>query len=113
MQNCTPAPRHIPVAIVDSRTHFHLAVVCGSLAVVTLFAGLASVLLYRWYQRARRGYCSRHVKTMFGHGKEAPSNFEAEETVALLTLGLRNLYLPLPAARSLGRYPGVKYGTAW
>ncbi|CAD5216448.1 unnamed protein product [Bursaphelenchus okinawaensis] len=112
-QNCSEPPQRIALSIVDNRNHVHLAVILGSLAVVTFFAGVASIFLYQWYQRARRGYCSKYVKNMFGAKKKEPSNFEAEETVALLTLGLKNLYIPLPGNRRLSHYAQVKYGTVW
>uniref|UniRef100_A0A1I7SQH7 ZnMc domain-containing protein n=1 Tax=Bursaphelenchus xylophilus TaxID=6326 RepID=A0A1I7SQH7_BURXY len=109
-QNCAAPSQQIALSIVDNRNHVHLAVILGSLAVVTFFTGVASIFVYRWYQRARRGYCSKYVKNMFGAKKKEPSNYEAEETVALLTLGLKNLYLPLPGNRRLSHYAQVK---AW
>jgi hypothetical protein len=70
---------------------------------------ILAFLLYNWYIRASTGYSSKYIKSVFGSKKS--NNYEAEETVALLTLGLKHMLPNIPAVpRRLSNYQTIRLG---
>lgn len=110
-KDCADPLTRIAVNIVDSRTEIYGTIFSASFAIVLAFSVILIVFLYRWYMRTHAGYSSKYVKNVFGIQKEHLSNYEAEETVALLTLGLRQMIPYMPANRRLSHYHSVRYGT--
>jgi hypothetical protein len=63
--------------------------------------------LYRWNIKRRRKYCT--IKSLFGGMKaNKKDNVDPEETVALLTLGLKNFLPHMPQ----NNCPTSSYGAA-
>lgn len=96
---------NVSINIVDSRTDRNISIIVGSLAIISICLGFLVFISYNWYLRARHGYSSKYVKNVFGTGAKDPSNYEAEETVALLTIGLKHMFPHMP--QRVSRYQSV------